>query len=459
LKYFNILVSSWWNSGSTPGVPVSPLNDLISAISGSVGNLGGSHATQIEIMNSGVLSPNVTNFLNSQSGYNTSKPKAFINWILFDEKFNYVSASSGFDQVDVSNTFKVHTQTGVQIAKSGYLYVYVSNETPNIDVFFDNLQVTHIRGPLVEETHYYPFGLTMQGISSKALNFGNPENKKKFNKGSELQNKEFSDGSGLEMYATPLRSLDPQLGRWWQIDSKPNFSESPYLAMGNNPILRADPLGDTAIFYNNSTGKEIYRMNDGSKRITATTYKSVSNFVGALAGGANLKKLQKGGTTYDTKAFSKFYSDYGKKFQANYVGTTSLEGAKSVKVNGKPVEPNSLKAEATANLVLKEGVVTIGNNTPTTNNSMTNADPDKPSNEAGRIGNIHTHPTAGEMSVQVESRYATTLYKIHGGAPSPGDHSEYERSGNGSERFVMVDEKNIYLYNGNADQTIKIPRQ
>jgi len=137
---------------------------------------------------------------------------------------------------------------GIQIPKNGYIYIYCSNESP-VDVFFDNLQVVHTRGPLLEETHYYPFGLTMAGISSKAA--GELSSRYKFNGGNELQTSEFTDGSGLEWYDAKKRMYDPQIGRFISIDPIGGFSVSIsiYAFASNNPILNNDPLGlkDTAV--------------------------------------------------------------------------------------------------------------------------------------------------------------------------------------------------------------------
>ncbi|WP_198674130.1 RHS repeat-associated core domain-containing protein, partial [Chitinophaga alhagiae] len=139
-----------------------------------------------------------------------NRPKAYLNFALFDDAFNLVEENSGVRQVKAEpDQLQTLAQDKMVIKKGGFLYVYTSNETPQ-DVFFDNLVVMNSPGAVLEETHYYPFGLTMAGISTKAP--GKLENKYKFT------GQLLDDDLGWNTYQMKWRTMDPQIGRFLQVD-------------------------------------------------------------------------------------------------------------------------------------------------------------------------------------------------------------------------------------------------
>ena len=172
---------------------------------------------------------------NTQTGNPPSTvPKAYLNYTLFDDNFKMVSG--GVARVSQPDVITPLTAS-LSVIKNGYLYLYVSNESPT-DVYFDDVVVKHTTGHLLQEDSYYPFGLQIRALSSMALN--------------RLQNDYLYNGIekisefDLEVYDALYRNLDPQVGRWWQIDpvAAKYAAISPYNSNFNNPTGFSDPLGD-----------------------------------------------------------------------------------------------------------------------------------------------------------------------------------------------------------------------
>jgi len=104
-------------------------------------------------------------------------------------------------------------------------------------VFFDNFRVTHEHGRILEENHYYAYGLRNACISSRA--YGAPGNEY----GYQGEYNEFDDDIGWNDFE--LRNYDAQIGRFLQQDPYGQFA-SGYMGMGDDPINKIDEDGGWA---------------------------------------------------------------------------------------------------------------------------------------------------------------------------------------------------------------------
>jgi RHS repeat-associated protein len=181
-----------------------------------------------------------------QNNTDPSKPKASLNYILFDENMQIIPGSSGLFQANGNGTWTtIGTTTPMVMPVNGYLAVYLNNASQISgclscsDVFFDQLVLRFTRGNLKEEAHYYPHGLPIAGMGSAAHGF--VENRRKY------QGNEYIKDLGLNWMDFQARQYDPQLGRFLAVDpladEKEQVAFSPYAAMGNNPGMTIDPDG------------------------------------------------------------------------------------------------------------------------------------------------------------------------------------------------------------------------
>ncbi|MCE2995043.1 MAG: hypothetical protein LW863_05580, partial [Flammeovirgaceae bacterium] len=174
-------------------------------------------------------------FIGSDEWENAAAPKAFLNYILFDK--NYVPYDFGFDQI---STNALETGSNVPHDKleltalarvPGYIYVFLSNENDKIvDVFFDDLTITHVHSPVIQSDDYYPFGLSIKETSYQRGN---------------TNYEGLVTAQGLGLKDIGFRQYDPVLGRFHGIDplAELELGLSPYQFAGNSPIENVDLLG------------------------------------------------------------------------------------------------------------------------------------------------------------------------------------------------------------------------
>ncbi|MBK8502530.1 MAG: hypothetical protein IPL46_10120 [Saprospiraceae bacterium] len=125
-----------------------------------------------------------------------------------------------------------HTDGRAIPSGSTYEYQYtIKDHLGNSRVMFKMVGST---ATLIQENHYYPFGMEMEG------SFTGSTNKYRYN------GKEWNDDLGLNLYDYGARFYDPSVGRFTSIDPKVEdyLAWSPFNYTGNNPIRRVDIGGE-----------------------------------------------------------------------------------------------------------------------------------------------------------------------------------------------------------------------
>jgi RHS repeat-associated protein len=146
----------------------------------------------------------------------------------------------GFQYVNDVLQFFPHAEGYVTKQGSSFKYVFqYIDHLGNVRLSYTKNETTG-NSDIIEENHYYPFGLKHLGYNTTVLASGNMEAQKyKYN------GKEFQDELDLNLYDYGARNYDPAIGRWMNIDPLAELAPNvtPFRYGFNNPLVFTDPTG------------------------------------------------------------------------------------------------------------------------------------------------------------------------------------------------------------------------
>jgi RHS repeat-associated protein len=233
-------------------VPLALLAGLLGNTFVGVGGFESYISTQVSNnMYSQLLNHGIFN-----NGADPARPSAYLNYLVYDSDLGLLAADrrqiadeAGFypEEMGLLNSENAQVlkfDAPIEITQKGYIYIWVSNESENTKVWFDDLTVTHHSSFVTQATDYGVWGdvLREQKVDESQYRFGY-----------QGQFGERDLETGWNHFE--LREYDPIVGRWTIVDPK-RVGFSPYIGMYNNPVSGIDPDGGgpNDWYYNKAEG-------------------------------------------------------------------------------------------------------------------------------------------------------------------------------------------------------------